>query len=402
MARAILFIDPPAFCTTVEGLVAPALKSRPIVIAAPGADRATVLALSGEAKKAGIVPGMLVPKARKICPDLVILPPNPQLYARASRALHEVLQRYAPLIEPRGYGHAFLDVSGTAGLFGPPVDIANRIQQETRDQIRLPLTVGVATNKLVSQTAVRADRHAVLAAGLLEVPLGSERSFLAPHEVEFLPDLSEPVRERLDDYQLDLIGEVAALTEQQACSVFGRTGRELVTRARGIDPRPVLPPILQAEFRLSHTLASDTNDLGLLHGLLRRMTERLGRRLRRRHLAARRVVVELEYSDYVMGQRGVSLSPALLDVELWDAGRRALTLANTRPVAIRTVTVIADRIVEEEGQLDLFWSDVLAKVKVPVRQTVQGGLQVAMDRITTRWGSKGLVRGPSIQAAFTA
>ena len=93
------------------------------------------------------------------------------------------------------------------------------------------------------------------------------------------------------------------------------------------------------------------------------------------------------------------LAQALLDVELWDAARRAFTLANTRPVALRTITVTADRIVEEEGQLDLFWSDALAKVKVPVRQTVQGGLQAAMDRITTRWGSKGLVHGMRIAAA---
>ena len=393
--RAVLYVDPPAFCTTVEGLVAPALRSRPIVVAPPGADRATVLALSQEARKAGITQGMLLPKARKICPDLIILPPNPTLYSRASRALHEVLRRYAPVIEPRGLGHAFLDVSGTTGLFGPPVDIAYRIQREARSEIRLPLTVGVASNKLVSQVAVKSDREQPL----LEVPRGRERSFLAPHEVEFLPDLSEPMREQLDDYQLDLIGEVADLTEQQASSVFGRAGGQLVRHARGIDPRPVLSPAVQAEFRLSHTLASDTNDLGVLHQLLRRMTERLGRRLRARHLAARRIVIELSYTDYKMVRRGVGLEQALLDLELWDAARRAFTLANARPVAIRTVTLTADRVVEEEGQLDLFWSDSLTKAKVPVRQTAQGGLQAAIDRITTRWGSSGLVRGLKLQSA---
>jgi DNA polymerase-4 len=405
--RSVLFVDPPAFCTTVEGLVAPALRTRPIVVAPPGADRATVLALSLEARKAGISRGMLLPKARKICPDLIVLPPNPTLYARASRALHDVLRRYAPVIEPRGYGHAFLDVSGTAGLFGPPVDIANRIQREARSEIRLPLTVGVASNKLVSQAAIKADRRSEALTSLIEIDAGSEASFLAPHEVEILPDLSEPVRERLDDYQLDLIGEVAALTEQQACSVFGRAGSELVRHARGIDPRPVLSPALKAEFRLSHTLSSDTNDLGMLHNLLRRMTERLGRRLRARHLAARRIVVELGYTDYKLACRGLSLAPALLDVELWDAARRAFTLANARPVAIRTVTVTADRIVEEEGQLDLFWSDSLLKerertasMKTPARSTLQGSLQGAIDRISSRWGGKGVMQGMSVAAVF--
>jgi DNA polymerase IV len=349
---------------------------------------------------------MLLNKARKICPDLVMLPPNPRLYARASRALHDVLQRYAPIIEPRGYGHAFLDVSGTAGLFGPPVDVAEKIRRDTHERLGLPLTVGVATNKLVSQAAVKADRFSKGLGSLLEVEAGAEAAFLSPHDVEILPDLPEHIREQLDEYQLELIGEVAELTEQQACGVFGRAGRELVTRARGIDPRPVLSPALRAEFRVNHTLATDTNDCGLLHTLLRRMSERLGQRLRARHLAARRLVIELAYTDYKVGRNSVRLEPALLDVEIWNAARKAFTLANTRPVAIRAVSIAAERIIEEEAQLDLFWSDTLLKEsergptglgqQVPTRFTPKGSLQTAIDRITTRWGARGLVRGPQI------
>ena len=100
--RRVIFVDPPAFCTTVEGLVAPALRHRPVAVAPPGADRATVLALSAEARAAGIVRGMPVRQARKRCPDLMLVPPNPALYAKASRALHEILARYTPVIEPRG------------------------------------------------------------------------------------------------------------------------------------------------------------------------------------------------------------------------------------------------------------------------------------------------------------
>src|SRR3954469_8320173 len=111
MPRSVLFIDPPAFCTSLEGLVAPALRTRPVAVAPPGADRATIIALSAEARLAGVLQGMPVRQARKICPDLVLLPPNPVLYARASRALHEIFRMYAPAIEPKGYGHAFLDLT---------------------------------------------------------------------------------------------------------------------------------------------------------------------------------------------------------------------------------------------------------------------------------------------------
>jgi len=238
MPRTVLFVDPPAFCTTVEELAAPALRTRPLVVAPPGADRAVVLALSSEARRAGIARGMPVRQARKLCPDLVLLPPNPTLYARASRALHQILRVYAPVIEPRGYGHAFLDLTGTGRLLGAPVDVAARVRHEVRERLRFPLSVGVATNKLVSQAAVRADRWSEgTDEGALVVPFGIEARFLAPKPLVVMPDLHPRVRSRLDDYQLDLIGEVAAIAESALCAVFGRGGSTLRARALGIDPK---------------------------------------------------------------------------------------------------------------------------------------------------------------------
>src|SRR3954462_11436440 len=137
--RSVLYIDPPAFCTTLESLVAPALRTRPLAVAPPGADRATILALSAEARRAGLQRGMSVRKGQRLCPDLIVLPPNPKLYARASRALHEILRFFAPTIEPCGYGHAFLDLTGTGRLFGPPQDVAARIHRETTERLGLSL-----------------------------------------------------------------------------------------------------------------------------------------------------------------------------------------------------------------------------------------------------------------------
>jgi DNA polymerase-4 len=364
MRRNVLFIDPPAFCTTVEGLVAPALRHRPVAVAAPGADRATVLALSPEARAAGITRGMPVRRARKQCPDLMLVPPNPVLYARASRALHEILGRYAPIIEPRGYGHAFLDVTGTSGLFGPAVDVAVRIQREARQRLRIPLSVGVAANKLVSQAAATVVKEADGRAGgqagsgsderLCQVHRGEEPGFLAPQPVSVMPDLDAGMRERLDEYQLELIGEIAAIERRQLCAVFGAEGTLLHERALGIDPRPVLPPERKAEFRFAHTLATDTNDLGVLHLLLRRLTERLGHQLRLRQLTAGRLTVALAYTDYATARYRVPLTRAALDVELWDASRRAFALACQRTIAVRAVGVTVDRLREAGTQMDLW------------------------------------------------
>jgi len=423
--RTVLFVDPPAFCTTVEGLVAPALRERPVAVAAPGADRATILALSAEARAAGITRGMTVREARKRCPDLILRPPNPQLYARASRALDEILRRYAPVIEPKGYGHAFLDLTGTGRLFGPAVDVAMRIQREAQERLRLPLAAGVAQNKLASQAASevvkgRAGRPCPARVGpasapgryddsLLDVAAGSEAAFLAPEPVTLLPDLGEKMQSRLDDYQLEWIHEIQVIGDHALASVFGPPGRLLGQHAQGIDPRPVLPPAVKAEFRAVHTLASDTNSLPELHRVLRHLTERLGNRLRARHLAARRMTVHLAYTDYTTAKRSVPLGFAALDVELWEAARRAFALAQQRTVAIRAVGVMVDRFLEADLQLEL-WTEleeeredgVVGQAAVPAndnsilspaRGDKHRALQAAMDRIRTRWGTRGVKVG---------
>lgn len=400
MQRAILYVDPPAFCATVERLVAPALRHRPLAVAPPGAERATVLATSPEAEAAGISRGMAVRLAKKVCPDLVIVPPNPKLYARASQALHELLARWAPVIEPRWYGHAFLDLTGTERLFGPAVEVAERIRREAAERLRLPLWVGVATNKVVSEAATRLGRpghpersegdHARgpgalaslgLTAGLwpLNVPAGNEAPFLAPRPVIVLPDIPDPIRRRLDDYQLDLIGEIAAISEPDMIAVFGAAGRTLRARANGIDPRPVLPPAVRAEFRIAHTLATDTNDLGILHELLRRMAERLGRRLRQRGLAAGRLAVAIDYADAASAARAVAVREAALDVELWDAARRALAMAQTRRTAVRQVAVTVDRLVEANLQLD-FWTPAEPTRAVRLQDAADKARQVLLGR----------------------
>jgi hypothetical protein len=116
----------------------------------------------------------------------------------------------------------------------------------------------------------------------------------------------------------------------------------------------VLPPEQQLEFHLAHTLATDTNDLGVLHQLLRVMSERLGRRLRHRGLAAGRLRVEAVYADHTDVARAVPLRAAMLDVELWEAARRAFTLANAKRLAVRSMALTLDRIVEAEAQLELW------------------------------------------------
>jgi DNA polymerase IV len=408
LPRQILSVDPPAFCTTLEVLRESRLRERPLAVAAPGADRATILALSAEARAAGITRGMPVQKAQKVCPDLIIKPPNPELYARASRALHEILRRYAPVIEPRGYGHAFLDISGTERLFGPPIDVAHKLWKESGERLRLPLAVGLANNKLVSQAASTVLKEvdsgqAVRRSGgqALGVASGTEARFLAPESIILLPDIDEQMRTRLDDYQLDLIGEIQAISDDDLAAVFGAPGRTLGGYARGIDTRPVLPPAVKAEFRAAHTLGNDSNSRELLHRILRHLTERLGARLRARRLVARRLTLHIAYTDYHTARRSLAIPAAALDAELYGVARKALLL-EPRTVAIRAVGVVVDRFLEADDQLELFEGGSAARrlggsaaefrtgESATTDRARQQAMQRAIDRIQTRWGKRGL------------
>ena len=245
----------------------------------------------------------------------------------------------------------------------------------------------------------------------MDVEVGREAGFLAPESVELLPDLDPKLRTRLDDYQLDRIGEIQVISDDALASVFGPAGRRLGAHARGLDARPVLPPAVRAEFRVAHTLGDDSNDIALLHRVLRHLTERLGARLRARQLVARRLTVQLAYTDYLTARRSVPLSLAALDIELWDAARRAFTDACQRTVALRAVGVTVDRFLEASRQLELWEAPCVTRHAFRVvrdeelgthhasrtthhaEHTTTAALQTALDRIRSRWGRRGVRMG---------
>ncbi|HEY6224642.1 MAG TPA: hypothetical protein VIW26_12725, partial [Gemmatimonadales bacterium] len=153
MDRVILYVNPLTFPIAVERVAqrSARFRDRPLAIAPGGTDRAIIWSASPEAALAGIAVGMPIYQALRRCPDLVLLPPRYGLYARASRALERLLEPYVPVIEPHTLGHAFGDLSGTRKLFGPARDVAARIRREIWGRLGLPVTVGLAANKVVSE-----------------------------------------------------------------------------------------------------------------------------------------------------------------------------------------------------------------------------------------------------------
>ncbi len=374
MEREIIHIDIAAFAVAVERVVHPDLRRRPVVVAPVGPARSIVTALSPEAEREGVRKGMILARARRRCRDLVVLPPNEPLYTRATRALCRVLEGFSPVLEPAGYGHAYLDMTGTGRIFGPPRDAAWRAQKEIRDRLRLDAALGVASNKMVSRIAAVVTEPA----GLQDVPAGNESSFLAPLPAPLLPGIGPKTEEQLREINIRLICELAAMRLEHLTLAFGRLGFVLHQRARGIDDTPVYPPRSIPAVEEEIILAEDSNDWDLLKGELRGLCERAGERLRAQKQRAGRLEVRVRYSDYREAAGKTKAVPPLQStMGLSVRAEPLLERILTRRTRVRSLHLRLTELTGGPAQLELFAD--------PATQR-RARLESALDALRLRYG----------------
>ena len=390
MERSIIHLNIADFAVAVERAVDCRLKDRPVIIAPEGAARAAVYDMSEEAYRNGIRKGMALGRALRLCRDARLLPPHPDRYEHAMRSLLKQTLPYSPLIETGDDdGHLFLDVSGTARLFGPPADVAWRLRRQVKKDLGLDPIWSVAPNKLVAKVATRL----VKPNGEYIVGAGEEESLLAPLPISLVPGIERDDLLRLQEFNLTRVSQFTALSLEQLQIPFGARALFLYQTARGIDPSPVLAVGQKAPKVIAdHEFGNDTNDRSSLESILYRLAEQIGDRLRRRRLAARRVAVILDYSDGKRCARQLAARPATAnDLTLFQLARRTLLLAWTRRVRIRHVRLICDRLIFPPAQLELF-ADAQ-------RQTQKrDNLVVAIDSIRHRFGNEAVLVGRTMAA----
>ncbi len=379
MDRVILYVNPLTFPIAVERRILARLAGRPVALAPGGTDRAIVWSASPEAACSGITVGMPVYQALRCCPDLVLLPPRLALYRRAAAALERILRPYVPIIEPHTLGHAYGDLTGTRKLFGPALDVAARVRREIWGRLGLPVTVGLAGNKVVSEVAA----HMLKPEPVVDVRAGEEPAFLAPHPLAALPGVDARVRDQLARYNVARIGALAILTRVQVEGVLGRRGAVLHARANGIDPRPVQPPAQRETLRAQRTLGAETNDRDVLAALLRALAEQLGRGLRSRGVTADALTLRVRYADHRDAEGAALLAPATdLDVELTAAARRLADRIVARRIALTAVGLVATLGAGFDVQLSLF--------DAPPPTVRRRDLNGAIDRVRRRYGTQSI------------
>ncbi len=369
----------------VERLVDRGLRERPVILAPERAARAVVYDMSDEAYQSGVRKGMPLRRARRYCKDAVVLPPLYDRYERATRQLLKHAFLYSPLIEVTDHkGHLFIDVTGTKRLFGCPPDVAWRIRNSMRADMGFDPVWSVAPNKLVAKVATRM----VKPAGEYIVGAGEEENFIKPFPLSLVPGVEKEDVDLFHRFNMTRAGQVARLSVDQLYAVFGKRSRHIYDAVRGIDPSPVYPvgnkpPVASA----GHRFGNDSNDREIVESVLFQLTERVGADLRKRHLAARRIRMVLDYSDGCRIVRQAVVSPAgANDFCLFPVAKKALERAWTRRVRIRHMRLIGDRLTGCPAQMELFPEDEENRRK-------KDNLISAIDRIRRRFGDTSIRPG---------
>lgn len=394
MPRKILHLDLDAFFCAVEELRDPSLVGKPFAVGGRPEARGVVSSCSYPARRCGVRSAMPMARALKLCPELIIISPRHGRYSQISEEVMERLRALTHLVEQISIDEAFLDVSD---LPESGEEIARRLQAKIRTELRLPCSIGVATNKLLAKIANDVGKMAARGQGppnaITIVPPGEEAAFLAPLPLETLWGVGPKTAARLEELGLRTIGDLACYPERELTRLFGRLGSDLVQRARGIDDRPLVTFHEPKSISQEMTFVRDVSDGAVLRRTIREQAEAVSRRLREGGLYGATVKLKIRWPDFTTLTRQVTL-PTATDLESVIAST-ALNLFEKvwkRGQAVRLIGVGVSGLGQPVRQLSL-WETTPGRSSNLKNAERERRLQAAVDSLREKYGEKVLVKG---------
>jgi DNA polymerase-4 len=375
---AILHADLDAFYASVEQRDDPALRGRPVIVGG-----GVVLAASYEAKARGVQTAMGGRRARQLCPDAVVLSPRFSAYVEASKAVYEVFDDTSPAVEGLSIDEAFIDVRGMERIAGTPRDIAVRLRRRVRDEVGLPITVGVARTKFLAKVASGVAKPD----GLLVVPSGEELAFLHPLPVERLWGVGDVTARKLHNLGITTVGEVARLDEPVLIAIAGRAmGRQLHALAHNRDPRRVRPRVRRRSIGAQRAMGLRSyTTWSAVDATLVALVDRVTRRMRRADRVGSTVVLRMRFSDFTRATRSHTLPyPTAETAAVLFAAR--LLMAGAMPVIERRgLTMVGIAVTNlADGRA--------VQLRLRVDRHGDADLDAAVDEVRERYGSQALIR----------
>ena len=377
----ILLVDMDAFFASVEQLHHPLLRGKPVIVCGDPERRGVVTAASYEARPFGVHAGMPLKEARRLCPQAQYVEGNPEKYVALSLRLLDLYLEFTPDVEPFSVDEAFLSVLGRDGRLEDAAEIARSIQAEVDKRFGLGATIGVGPNKLIAKMAsgVRKPR------GLTAMSPEDFRRWFWPLKVREMWGVGEKLAERLRAMGILTVGDLATAPEPALEGAFGVIGPQLREAASGNDDTPLVPYHRGVDPKsMGHevTLSEDSDEADYLRGILLRLSDQVGRRLRSEGFQGRTVALKLRDRRFVTHLRQITLPHYTDDHRLIfeNACRLWRLLWNGGEVRLLGVSVSSLERREEASQVELF-----------ATHTRDGQLRDAMDQVRDRLGESSLV-----------
>ncbi|MCW2944843.1 MAG: DNA-directed polymerase [Actinoallomurus sp.] len=380
MGCTVLHVDMDAFFVSVELLEHPDLRGRPVVVGGAG-PRGVVAAASYEARAYGVHSAMPMSRARRLCPQAVVLPPRHDRYAAVSAGVMEIFRSVTPLVEPLALDEAFLDVAGALRRLGRPARIGRMIREQVFEQLGITCSVGIASTKFVAKLASTRCKPD----GLLVVPADGINGFLHPLPVAALWGVGERTEQILKRLGLHTVGDLAGTPVSTLRRELGEAaGVHLHNLAWGRDERPVVAGSPEKSIGAEETFDHDIGDPEIIRRELLRLSDRVGARLRGSDQAGRTVAIKLRRADFTTITRARTLrEPTDLAREIYATACALYEASGLEHVPLRLVGVRVENLVPA-GTAS--WQLALGEPETGWREAEQ-----AMDLAARRFGT-GAVR----------
>ncbi len=349
MARAIVHVDMDAFYASVEQRDQPELRGRPVIVGADPRGRGVVSAASYEARRFGVYSAMPISEAYRRCPQGVYLPVDGAKYSQVSSEIMRLLCEFSPLVEPLSLDEAFLDVTGTDRLLGPPLEVARKIKARIREATQLTASVGLAPNKFLAKIASDLKKPD----GVVFVEPGREMEFLAPLPIRRMWGVGQVSEADLKKMGIETIGQLARTPREILVKRFGSMGEELWALAHGLDDRPVTPWRTPKSIGAEETFPRDHLDMALLTQTLLGQAERVARECREARVRGRTITLKLRFSDFTTVTRSQTLQvPTDQGGEIFQEARRLLQGASTGR-EVRLIGISVSNLIPDTAPLQL-------------------------------------------------
>jgi len=349
-SASILHIDMDAFFVSVELLTRPDLRGLPVIVGGQRDQRGVVTSASYEARRFGVHSAMPLRTAGKLCPEGIFLDGHHGLYEKWSDRVAEILGKFSPVVEMASIDEAYLDLSGTERLLGPPLAAANKLLRAISSETGLPSSGGLGASRLVAKVASDQAKPR----GLVWVPPGSEAAFLAPLAARKIPGIGRVTESGLKSLGIETVGQLQMIPLERLEEVFGRWGTALFRKARGIDSYEFFVDAEPKSLSHNQTFGVDTNDRELLESTLSYLCQKASKRLRDAGLHARTVGLTLRYKDFKTITRHQTLpEPSDLDTVFFKALRELFSCAWDGKAMLRLVGVDFSMFAPGSGQLEL-------------------------------------------------